>query len=138
MEREIRVAYSKNSEIFDTNIEILNSKEDLYREIDGKKFIDCINYICFISNVGIYIEAEIKQFVHHSYAYKNPGPDLLEYLCEMNFFGREANAKIWYCAFKFSLENKDCVAFWEKYKHTMGGMRFMSLILGNKEKLDDN
>lgn len=138
MKREISVAYSKDElywqEAFD--LKQIYSIDDIYKKNNnGKLIIECITYICFVSNMGILIEAEKGTFF---YSLQNPGPEILEHLCQANLFGPKANAKMWYCAFKYSLENKSCIAFWEKYKHTNGGSKFMSLMLGQKETLDNN
>jgi hypothetical protein len=113
----------------------LNYIGDFYNIVNDKKIIDQIGYICFATKKGIYLE--LGQSSRHSYVFEHPGPDVLEYLCEMKLFGPEANAKMWYAAFKYALKNEDCLDFWKKYKNTVGGARFMALILGSKEDMDD-
>lgn len=150
--KEISVAYTKDDEFWPfsngENFHLIESVGDLLYKEGHTKLIDNITYVCFVSGKGIYFELfDLKTSMNDprkSWTKFNkclcpkPTPEILEYLCEMKLFSRTANAKMWYSAFRYAVENKECVEFWNKYKDTMGGIRFMSLMLGSKEDLDAN
>src|SRR6185369_17268547 len=112
--KEIQVAYAEDEEYwpsFDTKK--LHYIDDFHNKIYGRKIIEQIGYICFVSGKGIYLELEDRPL--EAYVFEYPGPDVLEYLCEMKLFGPTSNAKMWFCGFKYAIDNEDCIAFWHKY-----------------------
>ena len=125
----ISIAYSKNERFWrDFEKEFkLETIEDFY------KIVRDITDVCFISGRGVGFRTSKDKF----YQFAGLTPALLEGLAEAQFFGKEANAKMWYCCLRYAVENHDCIDFWTKYKETSVGPRFMAIMLGQKETLDN-
>ena len=127
---KISIAYSKEEQYWrDFAKEFkLETIEDFY------KIVREITDVCFISGRGVGFRTNQDK----AYQFDGLTPALLEGLAEAQFFGKEANAKMWYCCLRYAVENEGCVDFWTKYKETSAGPRFMAIMLGQKEALDNS
>lgn len=95
---------------------------------DFNKVFKDITDVCFISGKGVgFITKRGKQ-----YQFVGLTDELLEQLADGEYFDDMANAKMWYCCLKYALENKECIKFWEKYKDTYAGTKFMAIVLSEK------
>lgn len=110
-------------------------KEKQLKDVaDFEKIVKTVTDVCFISGCGVGFRTEAFKF----YQFSGLTSEILDELANGDFFDGKSNAKMWYCCLRYALENKDCSDFWHKYKETSAGTKFMALILGQKETLDDN
>lgn len=126
MEKEISIAYTKNRDSWRAE------PERELKTIDELKAIaEHITDICFVSGcgLGIVYSDGVKKYRQ----FEKLTPQLLEDIADAMLFGKVSNAKVWYCCLKYSIENRDCIGFWEKYKNTSAGPRFMAIVLGSKQ-----
>lgn len=137
IENKVIVHYSKNKEFWRD----FGESGKLKTIDDFKKVASDITDVCFISGcgVGFLVEKEYQGFGFYGtkgydrhYQFDCLSPALLEGLADGFFFDKEANAKMWYCCFRFAVENPECVDFWYKYKDTTAGSKFMGIMLGSK------
>jgi len=121
-DKEIIVAYTRDPYYWSPGEEVTwASKHWIMNDVD-------ISYILFVVGEGI----DFQVANSNTYYYMKPTPELLDYICNGDFFGPNANAKLWYCSFKYALENEDCRPFWDKYKDTAGASQFMAIMLSSK------
>ena len=140
MQESVSVAYTRDNDHWEvgkvTKITTLDELKTIAKDTTD---------VCFVSGRGIgvltleedsnYGFFDTGYTREHYYQLDNPTADILEQIAEAFLFDRQANAKMWYCCLKYALENKECRQFWDKYKDTSAGTKFMALMLS--EQLND-
>lgn len=116
---EITISYTTNIDYWKDY-----GNHQLVTEFPSDKLF--IDQIMFAPKRGIQISRINTHIVQQMF----PDDKGLDRTCNGNFFDDRSNAKLWCCAFKYSLATESCHEFWNKYKDTDAASKFIAIVLG--------